>query len=116
MAFFKRRTAIPSTGHPGDDHLLSLIAKQSDLAAGRHWVHYLYTANEADARGAGQAIAAAGWQLTVDVAAKGSGWVVIAERQGAVTSPDAVRAAREFFEGVAARTPGGKYDGWEASL
>ena len=48
-------------------------------------------------------------------AAGGPQWVVIAERNGAVTSPEAVREARTFFERVARQWPGGEYDGWEAS-
>jgi hypothetical protein len=42
--------------------------------------------------------------------------VVIAEREGAVTTPDAVREARLFFESIAQQFPGSEYDGWEASL
>ena len=39
----------------------------------------------------------------------------IAERHGAVTTPEAVRSARMFFETVAQQWAGGDYDGWEAS-
>ena len=106
-----------STGHSGDDTLLAQIAAHSDLLTPRHWVHYLYFKDELQARSAAQVIAAAGWQIQrVDVAAdEGSQWVVIAEQQAA-TSPDAVREARIFFEGVAATHDRGDYDGWEASL
>jgi len=107
----------PATGHAGDDALLAQIASRSDLSAARHWVHYLYCADEPAAHRAAAEIAAAGWELQrVDAAAKGPGWVVIAERHNAVTSPDAVRAARAFFEAAASRVDGGDYDGWEASL
>ena len=106
-----------STGHAGDDQLLAQIAERSNLMAPRHWVHYLYSANEASARRAAVDIEAGGWEIQkVDVEAQGSGWVVIAEQHDVVTSPDAVRAAREFFEGVAASVEGGDYDGWEASV
>ncbi len=117
MAFFNRQRGIPSTGHPGDDHLLSVLAASSDLASARHWMHFLYAQHEAGAREAAQMIEAAGWHLQqVAVAADGGRWIVIAENDDAVTSPEAVRAARSFFESVAARTPGGEYDGWEAAL
>lgn len=124
MGIFRRTRRAPdgpllsTTGHAGDDELLAQIAARSPLDAARHWVHYLYFSQESDARTAADVIAAAGWQLQrVDVAADGSPqWVVIAEQQGAVTTPSAVQAARSFFEGVAATNGAGEYDGWEASL
>ena len=110
-------TRLPTAGHAGDDALLVQIAGQSDIDTPRHWVHYLYVKDEPQARSAAEVISSAGWQIQrVDVAAGGGpGWVVIAEAQ-AVTSPDTVREARLFFEGVAATHDGGDYDGWEASL
>ncbi len=115
--FRRRRTTHFTTGHPGDDQLLTQLARMSDLTAPRHWVHYLYFADEAAARGAAPVIQAAGWELqeVAESAAGGPQWVVIAERNGAVTSPEAVREARTFFERVARQWPGGEYDGWEAS-
>lgn len=121
MKVFRRRTnpapALPTTGHAGDDALLGQSAAQSNLDTTRHWIHYLYVQDEAQARSAAQVISAAGWGIqNVDEAAGDApGWVVIAERQ-AVTSPSAIRDARLFFEGVAATHEGGDYDGWEASL
>lgn len=118
MSLFRRRSAPQfDTGHAGDDQLLAQLSKMSDLSAPRHWVHYLYFANEEAARGAAASVSAAGWQLqeVAESAAGGPEWVVIAEKQGVVTSPDAVRGARTFFEGVARQWPGGDYDGWEAS-
>ena len=108
---------IFDTGHAGDDELLTQLARLSDLAAPRHWVHYLYFADEGAARGAAEVVAAAGWGLQEVAASANSGpeWVVIAERHGVVTSPDAVCGARAFFEAVAQQWPGGEYDGWEAS-
>jgi len=120
MAIFRRRpkSDVPtSTGHAGDDELLAQIAAHSDLKTPRHWVHYLYCSDEPAARKAAAVIELAGWQLQrVDEAAEGHGWVVIAERFGAVTTPEAVQAARSFFEGVASTVVGGDYDGWEVSL
>jgi hypothetical protein len=121
MGVFRRKPSTPSltpTGHAGDDELLAQIAQHSDLEAGRHWVHYVYVAHEDAARRAAEQVAEGGWDIQrVDLSADGgSAWVVIAEQHGAVTSPDAVRTARQFFESVAASHPGGEYDGWEASL
>ncbi len=109
---------MPSAGNPGDDQLLAHIAQHSNLDAGRHWVHYVYFANEDAAHAAAVQIRSGGWDIQrVDKSADGGPeWVVIAEKHGAVTSPVAVRDARQFFESVAAAHPGGDYDGWEASL
>lgn len=118
MGLFRRSTPVPfDTGHEGDDQLLTQLSQMSDLTAPRHWVHYLYFADEASARGAAEVVLAAGWGLqnVAESATGGPEWVVIAERQGAVTSPEAVRDARQFFESVAEQWPGGDYDGWEAS-
>jgi hypothetical protein len=108
---------LPTSGHPGDDALIAQIAARSVVDEPRHWIHYLYLPDESRARSAAEVIAAAGWSIQrVDVAASGGPeWVVIAETT-AVTSPEAVREARLFFEGVAATHEGGEYDGWEASL
>jgi hypothetical protein len=108
---------MASTGHAGDDQLLTILANQhGPLEKPRHWVHYLYAADEPAAREAERQITAEGWQIQrVDEAAKGPGWVVIAERHDAKLSPEAVVEARRLFEGVAARIDGGDYDGWEAS-
>ena len=65
MGLFKKRSAapaLPSSGHPGDDQLLAQIAQHSDLNGERHWVHYLYTADEPGARAAASQIETAGWQ------------------------------------------------------
>lgn len=121
MALFgkkRAKAAIQATGHPGDDQLLAQIAQHSDLNAERHWVHYLYFADEAAARAAATQVSAAGWAIQrVDESADGGPeWVVIAERERAVTNPANVRDARELFEAIARAHPGGDYDGWEASL
>ena len=122
MGLFRRKLepapSLGSTGHEGDDELLAQIALHSDLEAGRHWVHYVYVGDEDAARRAAEQVTAGGWDVQrVDLsAAGGPEWVVIAEQHGAVTTPDAVRTARQFFESVAAAHRGGGYDGWEASL
>ena len=51
MGLFGRRKAAQfDTGHAGDDQLLAQLAQMGDLAAPRHWVHYLYFADEAAAQ------------------------------------------------------------------
>lgn len=107
----------PLTGHPGDDLVLAHLGADSDLTGPRHWAHYLYFHAEAHARSAAEVVAAAGWEVTVDHAAAGDmDWVLVAEQHGVVTSPEAVRDARTFFEAVAGRNGAGDYDGWEAGL
>ncbi len=120
MGLFRRRGErfFSTTGHDGDDQLLSTLAGMGDLSHPRHWVHYVYFPGESSARDAGALIERAGWRLqrVDESAAGGPEWVVIAEREGAVTTPDAVREARLFFESIAQQFPGSEYDGWEASL
>jgi hypothetical protein len=117
MPLFEHTPSIPPTGNLLDDLLLAQIAKRSSLEKPRHWVQYLYVADEEAVRSAAELVEGAGWQLQkVDIAADGGGWVVIAERHDAVTSPEAVIEARQVFERIAASVPGGDYDGWEASL
>ncbi|GAA1162776.1 ribonuclease E inhibitor RraB [Nocardioides aquiterrae] len=107
----------PLTGHPGDDLVLAHLGADSDLSQPRDWAHYLYFHAESHARAAAEVVAAAGWEVTVGpVSVAGMGWGLVAEQQGVVTSPAAVRDARTFFEAVASRHGAGLYDGWEAGL
>lgn len=119
MGIFRRskQPVSVSTGHPVDDELLARLGQLGDLNAPRHWVHYLYFADETAARGAAEVVASAGWTLrTVDEsAAGGPEWVVIADQHDVVLDAPTVQSARTFFETVAAQWPGGDYDGWEAS-
>ncbi len=113
MIFCRRSRAIASTGNPLDDQTLAAVAARSNLAEPRHWVHYLYFADQASARRGAEAIGHGGWGIQrVGVGGDGKSWVVIAEKHGVVTSPEAVRDARIFFEGI----DGADYDGWEASV
>lgn len=105
-----------STGDPEDDELLRQVARHSPLDARRDWVHFLVCQEEAVARSAAAEIAAAGWSVQVDLDDENEDWFVAAEQFGVVTSADAVRQARTFFEAVAARHSGACYDGWEASV
>jgi hypothetical protein len=118
MALFRRRrTRRFDTGHQGDDELLEMMASRGDLGRPRHWVHYLYVADEPAAQTAAERIGVQGWSLQrIDSAAQGPGWVVIAEKHDAIVDAVSVPEAREFFEDLAASLPGGDYDGWEATL
>jgi hypothetical protein len=114
---FLPRKRAPRTGHPADDDLLGKLAARTDLSRPRHWVHYLYVADEPTARAAAAEVLSDGWDLDrVDLSADGRGWVVIAEQHDAVLTADRVAAARRFFEGLADRSFGGDYDGWEAQV
>ncbi|HVX45559.1 MAG TPA: ribonuclease E inhibitor RraB [Mycobacteriales bacterium] len=120
MGLFRRRrpsSSLESTGYPDEDKFLQHLASLSPLSKPRTWDHRLYFTTEAGARTAAGTIEAAGWRIQrLDHSDDGSGWVVIATQDGVVTSVDAVRRAREFFDGIAASVPGGVYDGWEATV
>jgi hypothetical protein len=116
VRLFQRKRA-PRTGNPIDDDLLGQLAARTDLSLPRHWMHFLYVADESTARAAADEVISDGWDLDrVDVAADGRGWVVIAEQHDAVLTPDRVAAARRFFEGLADRSAGGDYDGGAARV
>jgi hypothetical protein len=117
MGLFSRRSALSRTGNPEDDELYALIAQRSDIRAPRHWMHYLYFADEKGARAACAAAVDHGWTLQrVGAPAPGEEWIVIAERRDTIVTPEAIRDARAFFGALAASIRGGEYDGWEASL
>jgi hypothetical protein len=103
------------TGHPADDDLLAQLKGRADLSVPRHWMHYLYVADESTARAAAAEVISDGWDLDrVEPVDDRGGWVVVAEQHDAVLSPDRVAAARRFFEGLADRSAGGDYGGWKA--
>ncbi|GAA4046555.1 hypothetical protein GCM10022282_03810 [Agromyces indicus] len=117
--FGKKKPALPSSGRAGDDMVMHQLDKHgADLTEPRHWVHYLYFADEAAAREAATAISAAGWELQLmDRAASEDGsWVVVPERHDVIVDTDSVREARMFFEGIVAVHPQAEYGGWEASI
>jgi hypothetical protein len=108
----------PTSGNPGDDATLSALAARADLTRPRHWIHYLYVADEASARALAQTLTAAGWEIQrVDRAAGGgTEWAVIAEQHDVIVNHASVAAARAFFESAVCHHPEGEYDGWEASV
>lgn len=114
MGMFRKKAAPP---HAGDLRLLQVLTEQSPpLEKPRHWVHYLYVADEQSARSAAAVIADAGWGIQrTDPAAEGPGWLVVAEKLDASLSEAVVKEARTFFEAISMSTAGGQYDGWEAS-
>lgn len=113
MGLFSRKPSIPTTGHPGDDQLLGIIAqREGGLESPRHWVHYVYCDDEAGAAILEAGASEGGW-LVERVAPEYHG--VVAERVDLAVNPATVPEARRFFESLAATVPGGDYDGWEAS-
>ncbi|MFL6023814.1 MAG: ribonuclease E inhibitor RraB [Marmoricola sp.] len=115
MKLFPRRSR-PSTGHPVDDDMLGELGARADLGLPRHWVHYLYVADEPTARAAADEVLSDGWDLDrVERVRDSQGWVVVAEQHDAVLSTDRVAAARRFFETLAEGC-GGDYGGWKSSV
>jgi len=111
--FQRRRTS--GTGHPVDIAQLARLRARTDLSLPRHWMHYLYVADEPAARAAAAEVISDGWDLDrVEPVPGSAGWVVIAEQHDAVLSADRVAAARRFFEGLADRSSGGEYGGWKS--
>ena len=113
MGIFRKKSTIEPTGNPGDDQLLGLLIKTpGGLEGVRHWVHYIYAADEAGAAHLEARAAEAGWTVSrVNSEYQG----IVAERAEAVVDRDSVVAARLFFEQIASDVDGGEYDGWEAS-
>lgn len=119
MGIFRRNKrpapVVPSTGHPGDDQLLALIARDVGLDAVQDWTHYVYFAREETARAAALDIQGSGWDIRSVEPSPDRRWVVIAGREVDGIDPEAVRDARAYFERLAATRPRGEYDGWEVS-
>jgi hypothetical protein len=95
----------------------SLRDAGADLSQPRHVVFYLYFPDRPSADRAGGV--ASGQGYTPDVREPlpqfPGQWALVCDRHDAVTSPDFVRAADDFFQALA-DTHGGEYDGWEASV
>ncbi|MGH3137683.1 MAG: ribonuclease E inhibitor RraB, partial [Gaiellaceae bacterium] len=94
--------------------LRQLAGRGADLAKPRHVIHFLYFADENDARTAADALAEATWRTSVQPPTETvAQWCVQADAQRTV-GPDTVPALRSWFENVAAEHHG-EYDGWEAA-
>lgn len=117
MGFFDRirNKGAPTTSAEADELVIGqLTGRGADLAHPRHVIHFLYFADEADARSAAEVIEAAGWETTVS-APDGTieEWSVRAEGYRVVEA-STVEGFRAWFEHIAAEFRG-EYDGWEAA-
>jgi hypothetical protein len=92
-----------------------LMKSGADLTASRHVIYYSYAQSKEVAQAMEGEAAEAGWKPEVREPLTGfpDQWGVVCERH-AVTSPDFVREADDFFQDLADRH-GAEYDGWEAS-
>ena len=92
-----------------------LVKNGADLTASRHVVYYSYAPSEEVAGAMGREAEAAGWTAEIREPLPNfpHQWGVVCERH-AVTSPDFVREADDFFQQLADRHDA-EYDGWEAS-
>lgn len=92
-----------------------LMKTGADLTASRHVIYYSYAPSEDVAQAMGREAETAGWTADVrePLPTLPGHWSVVCETH-AVTSPDFVREADDFFQDLADRH-GAEYDGWEAS-
>lgn len=92
-----------------------LVKNGADLSASRHVIYYSYAPSEDVARAMAAEAQTGGWTAEVREPLPNfpDQWGVVCETY-AVTSPDFVREADDFFQGLADRR-GAEYDGWEAS-
>ena len=87
----------------------------ADLSAPRHVIFYSYAPSETVAHTMRREAEANGYSAAIrDPLPQSSSWSVVCETH-AVTSPDFVREADDFFQSLADRNAA-EYDGWEASL
>lgn len=96
--------------------LRHLVANGADLDEPRHVLYFLYVPKEEHARACADRARQAGWQATVKEPLPDlPDWTVVCEQQAAITTPEFIRDATDFFESLAEEL-GGKCDGWEASV
>ena len=86
----------------------------ADLTASRHVIYYSYAPSKDVAQAMALEAAADHWSADVrePLPTRPDQWAVVCGKY-AVTSPDFVREADDFFQGLADRH-GADYDGWEA--
>jgi hypothetical protein len=110
-----RYQGAPKTPQEADSLALrQLEGRGADLTKARHVIHFLYFAQEADARAAAESVAQGSWTITVEPPSEEiAEWCVKADGHRTV-GPDTVGAFRAWFERIAAEH-GGAYDGWEAA-
>jgi hypothetical protein len=93
-----------------------LMKSGADLSQSRHTVYYCYAPTEAAAQAMGREAEKRGFssEIRLPLPANPGQWSVVCETH-AVTSPDFVRDADDFFQNLA-DLHCAEYDGWEASL
>jgi Regulator of ribonuclease activity B len=109
------RGTPPATAAETDQLVIrQLQGLGADLSQPRHVIHFLYFAEEADARSAADEIDRAGYEVTVTPPRDSIvSWSLRAEAYR-VVGAGTVDAFRAWFEGIAAEFRG-EYDGWEAA-
>ena len=96
--------------------LHQLMQSGAKLTEPRHVVYYSYASSEDVAQAMKHEAEGKGYEVAIrDPLPEFPGqWSVVCETHG-VTSPDFVRDADDFFQGLADRHAA-EYDGWEASV
>jgi hypothetical protein len=97
--------------------VLDQLAKNgADLSQTRHVIYYSYAPGEEVAQAMAREAEAGGWAAEVrePLPNNPNQWSVVCEAD-AVTTPDFVREADDFFQDLADRHSA-EYDGWEASV
>jgi len=117
MSFLRRviRGTRPASGADVDRLVVrQLLGRGADLTQPRHVIHFIYFAEESDARAAADAIDSAGYETTVDAPGDEiAEWTVRAEAYR-VVGLATVDGFRAWFEQMSAEY-NGEYDGWEAA-
>ena len=110
-----RNKGAPATPQETDQLVLrQLTGRGADLTKPRHVIHYLYFADEIDARGAAEVIDQSEWETTVNPPHETiAEWSLRAEGYRVIGAAT-VEAFRAWFEQIALDNRG-EYDGWEAS-
>ncbi len=110
-----RNKGAPATPAEADQFVIrQLEGRGADLTQARHIIHFLYFADEADARSAAEVIGNAGYETTVNPPdATIEEWSLRAEGYR-VVGTSTVEAFRAWFEQIADEFRG-EYDGWEAA-
>ena len=92
-----------------------LMKNGADLSESRHVIYYSYAPSQETAQAMRQEAETSGYEASVrePLPEFPGQWAIVCETH-AVTSPDFVREADDFFQGLADRH-GAEYDGWEAS-
>jgi Regulator of ribonuclease activity B len=109
--FFRPRK--PRDGSEIDQIVVKQLRSMgADLSQPRHVRHFIYFAEESDARAAARVAEEANYTATVNAPHdKVEEWVLVADSYR-VIAPDTVAGFRAWFEQLASEW-NGEYDGWE---